>query len=335
MEILAVFFVLISVLAMASHSTLKKWLITQNALTDREILVSQCGIGALMAFIFLALSGNAWNTLGPVFSENKIFWCAVLLTIAANTVIQYAGVRAQRYGENSFVAPIQALTPGLVTISAFLLREFPSTQGYLGIALIIILTYSHAREGQPLREYFKPLFFWKTLNIENMTKEERDKRMALRWAYASACFGSIGLMGDGLVARHGNMLLGVGVELLALTTIYFFLPDRKQKKDVATLGERMKKYRLPVISMGTLFGLPFILLGVAFRLAPIAYIGSLKRLSIFFTVILSVWILKESQNKRRTLLAAGIVAGAMLLAFDPTQAKVLSSFNEYLSRIMR
>lgn len=325
---------------MGVHTTIRKWLLNQNALTDWEILVSQCAITTLMGFMFLVLAGEQWNELAPMVKSSAIFWIAVVATTFANAIVQWANVRAFRLGDQSLIAPISALTPGLVVISAALLGEVPSVQGYAGIVCIIIFTYAHIREGQPIAEYFKPLFFWRLFigNFENLLPVEQKKRMGLRYAYLAALFATLGLLGDGLLARHGDMLLGITVELLALTVIYgLFMSNsyKNHKEEAGTFGERFKVYWKPAAIMGILFGLPFILLGVAFRLAPIAYIGSLKRLSILLTVLLGAYFLKESFAFRRTILAGGIVVGAMLLAFDPTQAKVLNSLDAYTAHVIR
>ncbi len=328
MELLAIALTLVAVLAMTAETLYRKHLLVQG-FTERELLVTKCGVAALWCVIWLALAGEWWNSLAPEKTDARMWWIALVATTLANIVIQFANMRATRLAEVSFVVPISALTPGLVVLSGFLIGEIPSMIGLLGIALIVLGTYAHAREGATLREYFTPLFFWLAFRkTDELPEKERDRFRALRWAYAGALCATVGLMGDGLVARHGDMILAVAIELSVLALVYaLFLP--RSGGSVFNL----RRWGQSAI-LGCLFAVPFLALGLAFRLAPISYIGSLKRLAIVLTVLGGIWLLKEASGARRIFLALVIVSGAMLLVLDPTQAVVLDSLDAYIARLV-
>lgn len=327
MEMLAIVLTLVAVLAMAAEALYRKHLLVQG-FTERELLVGKCGVAALWCALWLVLAGEWWNSLAPEKTDARMWWIALIATTLANIVIQFANMRATRLAEVSFVVPISALTPGLVVLSGFLIGEIPSTIGLVGIGLIVAGTYAHAREGATLREYFTPLFFWLAFrDTETLSEKERNRFRALRWAYAGALCATVGLMGDGLVARHGDMILAVAIELVVLALVYAaFLP---RTHGVAVGLRRWGQSAL----LGCLAAVPFLALGLAFRLAPISYIGSLKRLAIVLTVLGGIWLLKESSGARRMFLALVIVSGAMLLVFDPTHAVVLDSLDAYITRL--
>lgn len=69
----------------------------------------------------------------------------------------------------------------------------------------------------------------------------------------------------------------------------------------------------------------------AFRLAPIAYVGALKRLAIVFGVLLSWVFLREERAKIRLMPATLVTGGAILLALDGT-ARVVVDWAETLFR---
>ena len=337
MQSLALVLTAIAVLGMTAQAILSKHLMNVKAFTEKELIVAKCGIATVACLLTYLFTGDWWNSLAPEKTDSTMWWVALAITTAANIPIQLGNIRARRYADLSFVAPISAMTPGLVVLSALLIGESPGTLGILGITLIVVGTYVHAREGTSRREYFMPLLFWLSFrNIDDLPADEQRKLRGLRWAYAAALFSTIALLGDGLVARHGNVILAVTIELAVLTLVYLIaLP--KQVKDEGAFAlwdvrRRAKGFLLGLF--GITFAIPFITLGIAFRLAPIAEIGSLKRLSIVLTVIGGAWLLSEKSGVRRTLLASVIVAGAILIAFDPTPGVVLNSFDAYVARVL-
>lgn len=337
MQWLALLLTLIAVLAMSSQHLISKYLLNIKAFTEKELIVAKCGIATVASFFVYVLAGDWWNSLAPEKTDATMWWFALGVTTIANIYIQFANIRSRRLADVSFIEPINAMAPGLVVLMALLIGERPGTIGIVGIVILVAGTYAHTREGAPWREYFIPLFFWLAFRkIGDVSKAERNKIIALRWAYIGAIFSTIALMGDGLVARHGNVILAVTMELAALTTVYvLFLP--KQARDEGVSGswnERKRAKGLSLILFGIAFAIPFITLGIAFRLAPIAEIASLKRLAIVLTVIGGAWLLGERSGKRRTLLASVIVAGAILIALDPTPGVVLNSFDAYVGHLL-
>lgn len=333
MEKVAIILVLFGVVCMAGNSVLAKWLINKKAFTDRELLITKNGLGGALCLLwFLSPLNTMLNSWAPGREVTVIFWIAVIGVILPNIAMQYANVRAQRFGDASLVAPIQALTPGLITLTAMTLGEYPSTLGYAGIALVAGGTYLHAREEVPVfsKEFLRPFYFWNS-------SLEINKRTALRWAYLSAICGTIGLLFDGLMSRHGDVAFGVTIELTALALVFTFPVFAKGSKQGTASGgfrERFWRFCPQITSLGIIHAAIFISITTAFRLAPIAYIGSIKRLSIFLTVVFAVWFLGEKKSaKRRVLLASVITTGAMLIMFDPTQAVVVDSADELIKKI--
>ncbi len=337
MQTIALVLTALAVIGMTAQAVLSKHLMNVKAFTEKELIIAKCGIAAAACLLMWLFTGGWWNSLAPEKTDLTMWWFALILTTAANIPIQFGNIRARRLADASFIAPISAMTPGLVLGTALLIGEKPGPLGIAGIALIVIGTYAHAREGASWRDYFSPFYVWRTLrNSAHLPLAEQKKLMGLRWAYAITIFSTIALMGDGLVARHGDLILAVTIELAVLTVVYASaLP--KQAKDEGTFASwdvRKKAHGFTLALFGIMFAVPFITLGAAFRLAPIAEIGSLKRLSVVLTVIGAAWLLGERSGVRRTILACVIVAGAILIALDPTPGVVLNSFDAYVSRVL-
>lgn len=347
MDILALVLILLSVFAMAIGSNWSRWLMRTKGFREMELLIVRCGVGGVITCLIpYLLLDSYWQRLNVLHHDAALFWMAVIGTTAVNAVIQYVNMRAYRVVEISFTAPIAAMTPGLVMMTTLALGEVPSTLGFVGIGMIIVGTYAHAREGTGWKTYFEPFFIWRAFgSIEQLSDESKKKRLGLRFAYTGAVFATFGLTFDGLLARYGNPALGVTVELLALTAIYlflFFVVGIGKGKQTAFAGfyDRAKQYWMHLIGLGITFGLPFILLVTAFTEVPIAYVGSMKRLTIFLTMLIAFWGFRElsqaadrQRRRRRLILSLIIVSGAVILGIDPTEPHLVSGVDEIVRRL--
>jgi drug/metabolite transporter (DMT)-like permease len=327
-ETLAVVLSILGALALGAMNVLRSHLMKQHMLTEGESRVVPYLIGGATCVVWFLGVGESFNLLTPSEPVPTIFWLALAASIAVNVFIQFATIRSYSLGEASLVAPIQALTPGLIIFAAMVLGEIPSTLGYVGIALIAIGTYVHARGGVELRRYFEPLFVWTLLRpYKTLSQNER----ALRWAYLSAIFGTVGLLGDATLARYGDVVLGYVIWFFVLGMVFLPWMEVRRQEKLPPLGVRLRKYAVPIVGQGILLGLGQVLFATAFRLAPVSYVGSLKRLAIMVTVMLAVIYLGEKTHASRRIITASIItAGAICLAFDPTQASFTSSFIEFI-----
>ena len=334
METLALILMVLGIFSIALHNTTQRWLLREKILSKTETLVAQHSISIL----FLLSAFWWWNSWGTAFhSHTLLFWFSVMGTSIANIFIQNFNAKAKSLAEASLIAPIQAMTPGLVTVAALLIGEYPTKQGIAGIILIGLGVYIHSRENATtLREYLQPFqFLMLPANFSKLPAEKQNEaiknRNALRWAYASAGMGTFGLLFDGLTARNGDIALGFGIQAIILTTTFLILYSVVRKKETASLlplGVRLKAHLLPILLIGIFYGFHVVFIMTSFRLAPIAYIGSLKRLSIPLIIFLSWIILKEKKAVRRLWPASIVTFGALLLAFDGSMGRILDHFTK-------
>lgn len=333
MDLMAVSLSLTGVLFIAGHNVVKRQSLLDGQLTPSEFLALSQGIASIF---LVTMVWWEWSST-PFHLNQRVFWMAVSATAAVNLVVQYANARAAQLAEASLIAPIQALTPGLVTITALVLGERPTPQGIAGIGLIALGTYIHGRENATtLREYLQPFAFLRLpANFQELSLEAQQQalknRTALRFAYSSAVAGSVALVFDGLLARNGNVALGMAVKQLMLTLFFgsAALLGLVRNNGHCQKGRIFQKWPL-LLGAGVFLGLNEVLIGTAFRVAPVAYIGSLKRLSIIFVILLSWWFLREVKAKRRLFPALLVTGGAGLLATDGSMASIVRYFNTVL-----
>lgn len=326
MNILGIALMVLGTLCIAGLILSKRWIFSHTDLTVQEQLTSEQVLG----FLFLASALFWWpDREWTSFDFPAVYWMGIAGLVLTDLVIQYAGSKSLQLGEASLVAPVSAMTPGLVTLSALLLGEHPSLQGWIGVLLIAGGNYFHSHEGAAgWRDYLKPfrMLFLPT-NFASLSPADQVEalrsRSALRWAYLSALLGSIGLISGAVVARYGSIALGTAINCLTLSVVYGAMYARTYRRPQEILSG-MGRYWWVLFLPGILWGLHELFVSTAFRLAPIAYIGSLKRFSIVIVVLLSWLVLGEKKAKKRLLAAAIITIGALLLAFDPGIEHILN-----------
>lgn len=306
--------------------------------TESEVALTK-SILDFAGYVFLALP--LWYFFGgSVLAPNSfVFWGALLMWIVANIGVTVGGLYAARYAEVSLTLPYQAATPGLLTLAVFLIGERPSTWGYIGIFTIAIGTYIHGRLGcGSIWAYFTPLwrlFFLRAdyhLLSESEKQKTRDERKGVRLALLSAFCGTFGLLGEGLMARHGNPAVA-GTAGMASLFLFYVVWNRMTARSVGASSlppfrERIRLHGKWIGWRGLASLAASFLPMIANRLAPIVYVGTLKRIAIPIGVFMAARWFREKVVAGRWITTAIITAGAMILVFDGTPAKIVDFLDQ-------
>lgn len=200
--LLVVFPIILGTIAMALNNVTKRYVMKNGTISTLQCLILYYTAATIVfgtTYIFF------WGFTMPETLAG--LWTAVLCSAAANTFIQFFDVKAASIdkGEVSLTAPLQAMTPGLITGLAILLGEYPSRIGIMGIALMAAGSYVLLWEKTPKYwyEYLGPIKrIVLLLKLGRLSKEERNKTIVVTLALGSACMGTIGLLFDGLYARR-------------------------------------------------------------------------------------------------------------------------------------
>lgn len=314
--------VILGTLAMSCNNIVKRYVMKSGAISPLQGLILYFAAATMVfgtAYVFF------WGFTIPEMLPGV--WTAVICGGMANTLIQFFNVKAASIdkGEVSLTAPLQAMTPGLITALALLLGEYPSKIGMMGIALMAAGSYVLLYEKAPERwyEYFGPIKRLVLLSkLGRLSEEERNKTIVVTLALGSACMGTIGLLFDSLYTRRSITMQGLVLASMGLTVFllmayvvwYLVRPDAKPTQKFYSHLTYITL--IPFLGMGILWALHVIAIQPGYNQTFVAYIGTLKRFSILTSVILGFLVFKEGDFKKRFWAAILIVAGAMLIATD-------------------
>src|SRR3989338_337099 len=118
--------IILGTIGIALHNILKRYVVKDKTVSPLQFLVHSCGLATML---FGGVYLLTWDFAMPQVLPG--FWRAVLLGTTANLFIFFFNTKAASIdaGEVSLTAPLQAMTPGLITGLAILLGEFPSKIG--------------------------------------------------------------------------------------------------------------------------------------------------------------------------------------------------------------
>ena len=184
-------------LFIAFSNILKRYLLKDKKVSTLQFMTIGYGLIALLSTTFYVAR---WGFTVPQ-TLLPGFWTAVFCGAGANFVIQFLNAKAASIdkGEVSLTAPLQAMTPGLITLLALTLGEFPGKAGVLGVCLMIMGSYVLLWDHAPTYwwEYFGPLKRLRLLfHLQHLTPAERNKTLVVSMALGSAAMGTVGLLFD-------------------------------------------------------------------------------------------------------------------------------------------
>ena len=328
--LLVVLPILLGAVVMSGSNVVTRHVMKGQAISSLQCLILFFG-SATMVFgvVYLVFWGFTMPEVLPG------MWTAVACGAAANTFIQFFDVKAASIdkGEVSLTAPLQAMTPGLITGLALLLGEYPSRVGIAGICLMVagsyVLLWERGKTPEHWYEYFGPAKRVALLaKLGRLSKEERNKTIVVTLSLGSACMGTIGLLFVGLYTRRAVTMQGlilasmalVGILCAVYTTWYVVKPDARPMQRFK--GCFRRPILLPVVLLGVLDVLHVLAIQPTFRRTLVAYVGTLKRFNILMSVVLGFLLFHEEDFKKRLWAAILIVAGAMLIATDDLPARL-------------
>ncbi|MEK7567113.1 MAG: DMT family transporter [Patescibacteria group bacterium] len=244
------------------------------------------------------------------------FWLPFAVTALLNIGIQYFSVKALKIEDASVVIPLAATMPIFVIfMSWFLLGEWPTFLGRVGIGLIAIGSYILYLKGSPVAmpkrlEKIVPerlrapvLFYgapWLRLFSSN------GARLALLTAY----LGAVAVNFDKLAVLEATPMLFSGSVFLVVGVFVWIWS--------ATSGrwQTLDKSNFKIIFLvGMLLGVGAVIMngGYIYGIAP--YVGTLKRTQIFWTLLFAALFLAEKHTAIRLVGATIMFFGVALVAF--------------------
>lgn len=259
--------------------------------------------------LFAAILMLAWGMLngGPQIKPG--LWVPLVVTGMINIIITHANLKARALEKDlSVVSPISSTPPAIVVVvAAVFLDERPSLLGWAGVWVMVLGTYTlniqDVREALEMKAEAGQSEFSRRVFIYTAPFRALVKSGGVRYAMLAALLSAITLNFDGLVARNANPAFGFGLVCLIIAAGNGALAlTQGQFKGVTASSVRGS------VVYGLIYGGAIICFGLAYQGAFVAYVGTLKRLSIPSVIILAYFFLGEKKSFKDRL------AGGLLMA---------------------
>lgn len=238
--------------------------------------------------------------LTPVPELDSTFWWAFALGIPVNGLGMVLYYRAIKQSPLSLTMPLLAFSPAfLILVGWVLLGESLTLFGILGILVIVsgsYLLHFRLQQGGGASLFAAPFA---------ALMADPGSRAMLWAALIFAVGAALGKMAIG----HSNALFFAFSFFSAhnLTILLFFLATRQVR-----LGYLLSQWRLGLV-VGNLYFLHITCHNLAVALTKTAYMISVKRLNLVFSVFLGRWVLGERDTGQRALAALAMLAGVVIL----------------------
>jgi drug/metabolite transporter (DMT)-like permease len=230
---------------------------------------------------------------------NRTFWiatvCALPLEIAA--IILYT--KALKMSPISLTMPFLALTPlFLIVMSYIILGERVSVQGALGILLMAIGSYTlniH-KIRHALIEPFKAIV------------KEKGVVMIIIVAFIFSMTSSLGK----LAIENSSPIFFGSFYFILVTLLFTPIALVKNRKGLVISREDI----IPLSSIGVTYAMMIIFHMIAMSMTNVAYMISVKRTSLLFSIFYGYFLFKEEKITEKVMGSTMMLAGFILIVLD-------------------
>jgi drug/metabolite transporter (DMT)-like permease len=238
---------------------------------------------------------------------------ALAVTVTINCVATVLYYRALSTTDLSLCVPFLAFTPVFLILTSFIiLGEIPSPAGAAGIFLVTAGAFLHTlQSGQsPCMSDPFPAFL-------------HDP--GIRSMFVVAFLYSISVNYDKEVVMNSSPLFSCGIFLFVMALVFLLialLTRTKETPAALDLGapdpvrSRPQFTRSPFFlygMVGMILAAEGISINIAYTMAIVPYVISVKRLSLFFSVLFGGLLLHEQQIRGRMSGALVMIAGAVVI----------------------
>lgn len=265
--------------------------LTKKALASRdEYFVAWIRLILALPLLIISL---AFIEIPPL---DRTFWVATVIALPLEIVAIILYTKALKVSPISLTMPFLALTPVfLILVSYLLLGEKISITGGLGIFLIAAGSYMlniHKAWGSFL-EPVKAIF------------RERGSILMIIVAFIFSITSSLGKM----AIEHSSPVFFGSFYFILIAILFTPIAMKKSKGKVVIT----KKETIPFLSIGITYSLMIIFHMLAMSLTQVAYMISVKRMSVFFSILYGCLIFKEERITERTLGSMVMFTGFLLI----------------------
>lgn len=230
---------------------------------------------------------------------NKNFWIATLCALPLEIITIILYTKALKISPISLTMPFLALTPLFLILTSYLIvGEKVSLTGSIGILLIAAGSYTlninKAKDSliAPVKAVFK----------------EKGSVMMIIVAFIFSLTSSLGKMA---IENSSPVFFG-SFYFLLITFLFTPIAMAKNKNKIAIT----KKDIIPLIPIGIIYSLMIICNMYAMSLTKVAYMISVKRTSLLFSIFYGFLLFKEEKIRERALGGIIMFAGFVLIVLS-------------------
>lgn len=230
---------------------------------------------------------------------DRTFWSATLIALPLEVIAIILYTKALKVSPISLTMPFLALTPLFLVLTAYLLLdEKVSVWGGTGIFLIAIGSYTlNIHKVQlTLLEPIKAIF------------KERGSIMIIMVAFIFSITSSLSKM----AIEHSSPIFFGSLYFILVTLLFTPIAVKKNKGKIVIT----KKDIIPLMTIGITYSLMIIFHMLALSMTKVAYMISVKRMSLLFSVFYGYLLFNEKRITERTIGSVIIFAGFLLIVLS-------------------
>jgi uncharacterized membrane protein len=230
---------------------------------------------------------------------DRTFWIATLIALPLEITAIVLYTKALKASPLTLTMPFLSLTPVfLIGVSYLIVGERVSLQGAIGIFLIALGSYIlniHAA-GSALREPLMAIM------------KEKGSVLMIIVAFIFSITSSLGKM----AIEHSSPIF-FGSFYFILVALFFTPIAFKRGKQRMSIN---KKEVLSLVPLGFTYASMIIFHMIALNLVNVAYMISVKRMSLFFSILYGYTMFKEERIGERTAGTVLMFAGFVLIVMS-------------------
>lgn len=226
------------------------------------------------------------------------FWWALLGSGTLNVLTTLWYIKGIKLSPLSIASPMLTFTPLFLLItSPLILKESPNLFGVLGVLLIVFGAYFVNMSKFQQKDFLAP--------FKSLAKEKGALLML-----AVAFIWSITSNIDKIGVQHSSPIFWVIITNIYLSLIFSVILLFRSRKNLLTDISSNVKSLLPV---GLFSALALICQMTAINMMLVAYVISIKRMSVIISSLYGFFVFKEKFLKTRLLGVCIMVAGVFLI----------------------
>ncbi len=237
--------------------------------------------------------------LYPIETVDLVGWFFIALSAFAHFFYQVFLCRTYELADMSLTYPIVRSSPIFLLVMGFLfLGEIPSWEAVIGVLVVVLgvlIIHQKALTFSSFQRMFRSI-------------DRKVMAFAALTAFASACYAVVDK--KGVLVLHPVLFFYLMFALSGfLFLVYLLFLKQRRVRYFGTLAK--DKYWIALAAI--LEFSSYILILYAFRISKVAYVISLRQISVVFGVLYGIWFLRERYGKVRFVGSTIIFCGIFLI----------------------